>query len=303
MKNLALIRFCLFSSVFVCGCVTHPRYMVVDLTSNSTGDSCAVSYLSEAPESGWTDEYKTDKLVLRWVAPGEFVMGSPKDEFARFEPHETQHGVVLSKGFWIGVFKCTQAQWKNVMGENSGGGERGKMPKARVSYVDLRGNQKGLSWPEVGEVDESSFFGALQAKTGLKFDLPTDAQWEYACRAGTTNALYNGASLQKRGHDESIDCLARHFSPSPVPVGSLLPNPLGLYDMYGNGWEWIRDRCVGDLGTARVVDPVGPAVGDARVARSCGWGNNAYCCRSANRHFGDPKSRYFDYGFRIGCEE
>ncbi|MBR5946947.1 formylglycine-generating enzyme family protein, partial [bacterium] len=160
-------------------------YMVVDLSGGTNATSFAISYLDDVPEGGWTEEYKTTKLVLRKVEAGKFTMGSPKDELGRYYD-EVQHEVTLTKDFYIGVFETTQEQYKLIMGYNPSIYEGSARPVEGVSYDMPRGEDKGAGWPTSYDVDDDSFFGILRTKTQMTFDLPTEAQWEFACRAGTT---------------------------------------------------------------------------------------------------------------------
>ena len=278
---------------------TKALYMVIDLSSGSSSSKYPVSYLTAVPSGGWSDEYKTTKLVLRRINAGTFTMGSPSGEVGRFA-NETQHSVKLSKDFYIGVFEVTQRQWELVMGTRpsyfSNGTYYSTRPVERVSYNAIRGSSTGAGWPGSSAVDSSSFIGRIRSRTGLsQFDLPTDAQWEYACRAGTTTAVSNGINLNNAEYDYRIDYVCWHYqdytaaSPSSgwgygtMPVGEYGANPWGLYDMHGNVWEWCLDWYTANLGTSAVTDPKGPSSGSHRVVRSGAWECSSYNCRSARR--------------------
>ena len=157
------------------------EYLVVDLSTGSEATSYPVSSLAEIPAGGWTDEYKTTKLVLRKIPAGTFTMGSPENELGRYSD-ETQHQVTLTKDFYVGVFEVTQKQWELVMGVWPSyfynASYRDSRPVERVSYDDIRGSGVGSGWPASSAVDTESFLGRLRTKTGLDFDLPTEAQWE-----------------------------------------------------------------------------------------------------------------------------
>jgi hypothetical protein len=174
-------------------------YLAVDLSAGPEATSYPVSYFAEIPVGGWTDEYKTTKLVLRRIPAGTFTMGSPEGELGRDSSCEAQHQVTLTKDFYVGVFEVTQKQWERVMGNwpsyfyNESC--RDTRPVEKVGYNDIRGSVAGSGWPANNAVDGDSFLGRLREKTGLAFDLPTEAQWEYACRAGTTTALNSGKNL------------------------------------------------------------------------------------------------------------
>ena len=164
-------------------------------------------------------------------------------------------------------------------------------------------------------MDSGSFLGKLRAKTGQTFDLPTEAQWEYACRAGTTTALNTGKNLTSTGWDYAMDEAGRYSYNQKdgkggysehTKVGSYLPNAWGLYDMHGNVGEWCLDWYTAGIGSSAVTDPKGPNSGEYRVVRGGGWYGNAQSCRSARVHH-YFKSNYYGYsdkdasiyGFRV----
>jgi formylglycine-generating enzyme required for sulfatase activity len=292
-----------------------PRYLAVDMAAGYQAASWPVYYYESAgsvPNGMTNDLYKTTRLLLRRCEPtgaGGFKMGSPGTETGR-SGDENWHDVVLTKGFYIGVYEVTQGQWqlaKNAVPSYwSGIDWRLTRPVEIVSYEDIRGATNSatrVNWPETGAVVLStSFMGVLRAKTGIGgFDLPTEAQWEYACRAGTTGALYDGTvNLTNTTSDARSDVLGRYqsnggqlwdgsawqnphvvlgISKDDTPpdyatakVGSYPPNPWGFYDMLGNLWEWCLDYYIGSLGTTLVTDPVGPEYGSgARILKSGCW--------------------------------
>ena len=290
--------------------VTNRLYVVIDLSEGTNAASFAISYLDDVPEGGWTEEYKTTKLVLRKVEAGKFTMGSPEDELGRND-NEVQHEVTLTKPFFAGVFEVTQKQYELIMGNNPAYYQGDSRPVERVSYNMLRGTDKGAAWPANNEVDSDSFFGILRAKTGLNFDLPTEAQWEYACRAGTTTALNSGKNLSddkkcdemaevgrywhNGGGDEGDD--GKYFA--HTKVGSYLPNAWGLYDMHGNVCEWCLDWW-GDWNGDPATDPKGNTDGIKRVLRGGSWIDRyAHECRSAYRSHGNTVNNYSEFGFRV----
>lgn len=264
-------------------------YCVIDLSGGVNAACYPRADLSDVPLGGWTDEYKTTKLVLRRIPAGSFIMGSDQTR--------EDHRVALTKPFYMGVFEVTQKQWELVMGSwpgsspSSSYGRGDAYPAYYVSYNDIRGSSSGAQWPASSAVDASSFLGRLRAKTGLDFDLPTEAQWEYACRAGTTTAYYWGDSM-----DGAYAWYYNNSGLTTHPVGTRLPNAWGLYDMSGNVWEWCRDW-YGTL--AYGADPVGSASGSNRVFRGGGWGNRAVYCASSERGSNDPSFRGGGYGFRL----
>lgn len=262
------------------------------------------------------DEYKTTKIVLRRIPAGSFVMGSPIGELGR-DADETEHSVYLSKSYYLGIFEVTQKQWERVMGtwpsHFANLTYRERRPVENISYADVRGDQNGSGWPGADGVDQNSFVGRLRSKALLRFDLPTEAQWEYACRAGTTTALNSGGNLTNDGIDPGMAQLGRYLfngggngdpddttvttASGTTIVGSYFPNEWGLYDMHGNIWEWCRDW-YGDYSGSE-TDPAGAASNWARVLRSGGWNGGADWCRSANRDLENPAAKGFKYGLRL----
>ena len=283
--------------------VTNKLYLVIDLLSETN----VIGYLDDVPKGGWTEEYKTTKLVLRRIEPGTFSMGSPKDERGRYDD-ETQHQVTLTNAYYIGVFETTQKQYELITGDDPSEYKGGARPVESVYYNMIRGNRKGASWPYNNDVDGNSFFGKLRAKIGLIFDLPTEAQWEYACRAGTTTALNDGNNIANIYSDGCLAKLARYYCNRDdgkggygehTTVGSYSPNAWGLYDMHGNVYEWCLDWYKSNLGSGSVTDPKGPDYGSYRVLRGGYYHTFAGACRSACRSFKSPDNADCDVGFRV----
>ena len=262
-----------------------PRYLVVDLNTGAITTSSTGPDLSD-------DTCRTTELWLRRIQKGTFTMGSPDTEVGRFSS-ETQHQVTLTEDFYIGVFPITQKQFFLVYGSNPSNYQGDTRPVEKVNYGILRGESKGAGWPSSNEVDEDSFLGKLRAKTGRDFDLPTEAQWEYACRAGTTTALNTGKNLTWPSQDSAMDEAGRYLSNQKdgrggysehTKVGSYLPNAWGLYDMHGNVRECCLDWYQKDLGNSAVTDPKGPATGTERSDRGGSFFFYAQHCRSATRN-------------------
>ena len=211
----------------------------------------------------------------------------------------TNVSTTITKPFYIGVFEVTQRQYELVTGHNPSKFKGDMRPVEMVSYIEIRGNGEGAKWPASFAVDSDSPMGKLRARTGLNLDLPTDAQWEYACRAGTMSAYNNDGNSEddlkslgrftlnqeKRGWRESNGDFVRHRSDGKggcreahTVVGSYKPNAWGLYDMHGNVWEW----CLDWLGSLKYgIDPRGPFSGPCRVRRGGSWKNTAYYCTSS----------------------
>lgn len=298
-------------AVEVQGILGGGLYLVIDLSKGPKAISYPVSYLNQVPEGGWTDAYKTDKLVLRRIEPGTFIMGSPSDEFVHFEP-ETQHSVTLTKPYYMGVFEMTQRQYARVMGFNPSYSQGDMRPVECVPYdaYGIRGRFLGTNWPSHAQVDANSLIGRLRTRTALNFDLPTEAQWEYACRSGTTTAFNNNRNQSSMDQDPAMDEVGRYwynqndgkggYSSGHTKVGSYAPNAWGLYDMHGNVSEWCLDW-YGDYETGAVLDPVGPTSGSCRVRRGGSFDSYAQGCRSSYRWGQLPGSHAYNEGFRLSC--
>ena len=225
--------------------------------------------------------------VMRWIPPGRFMMGSPDSELGRF-PNEVRHPVRLTEGFWLGDTACTQGLWKAIMKKNpSLKGEGDNFPVENVSWNDCQ-----------------LFFEKLQLiLPSLILGLPSEAQWEYACRAGGQNAFAWGNSLSptqaRYDYEKPYD---RGKKAKPIPgtaeVMSYSPNAWGLYQMHGNVWEWCSDWFAAyDLESP--TDPVGPLAGRFRVLRGGCWINSGRFLRSAGRGVGAPDDRSNLIGFRL----
>ena len=283
-------------------------YLVIDLSGGANAASYPVRFAAAGPDLA-SDTCRTTELWLKLVLPGTFTMGSPTDELGR-STSETQHTVTLTKPFYMGVFQMTQKQYTLVMGSNPSSYRGDTRPVEQVSYNDIRGTLLGANWPAHAQVDATSFLGKIRARTALNFDLPTEAQWEYACRAGTTTALNNGRDLSNPGQDAAMDEVGRYYynqsdgkggyTSCHTKVGSYVPNAWGLYDMHGNVYEWCLDW-YGSYVTGAVTDPVGCASGSDRVPRGGYYSNNAQNCRSADRYNYYPSYWGNSFGFRLCC--
>jgi formylglycine-generating enzyme required for sulfatase activity len=290
------------------------EYLMIDLTGGVDATSYPVSTLAGVPPGGWTEEHRTTKLVMRRIPAGTFTMGSPSGEVGR-DDDETQHQVTLTRDFYVGVFEVTQEQWYRVMGDwpsyFNNVAYRASRPVEQVSYDDIRGSSAGAGWPGSAAVDAASFLGRLRAKTGLAtLDLPTESQWEYACRAGTTTALNSGKNLTSTESDANMAEVGRYWynggsgftqrgdtTVGTARAGSHVQNGWGLYDMHGNVWEW----CLDWHGTypGAVVDPAGAASGSVRVLRGGCWSTGAHFCRSGLRIGISPSYQAYYDGFRV----
>ena len=233
----------------------------------------------------------TNSIGMKFVSipPGTFTMGSPSDEPGR-DTNERQHRVTLSRGFYLQATEVTQGQWKSVM-------------RGNPSWFENCGNDCPVEivwWYQCQE-----FIKRLNQKEGTdKYRLPTEAEWEYACRAGSTTAFANGGITQLQcRHDPNLNAVGWYCGNSgnkTHPVARKTPNAWGLYDMHGNVWEWCEDW-YGDYPTGHVTDPRGPSSGKKRVLRGGSWLDNARHCRSADRRGLDPGPQAIGrhLGFRV----
>lgn len=277
--------------VFKVACETTPAtYCVIDLSAGFSATSYPVTYLASPPSGGFNvDAYKTTKIVLRRIPAGLFIMGEDQSD--------ESHGVYLTKAFFCGIFEVTQKQYQLVAGSNpcssSSYGRGDTYPVHSVTYDKIRGSYNGAKWPSSSAVDSNSFMGKLRARTGLDFDLPTEAQWEYACRARTTTTYYWGDWME-----DDFAWYKDNSSNKAHPVGTKIGNGWGLFDMSGNVWEMCLDWN-GTLVYGR--DPKGSSSGSYRVVRGGSWFSNADSCTSSYRNHIGPsgESSYFDCGFRL----
>jgi formylglycine-generating enzyme required for sulfatase activity len=212
---------------------------------------------------------------MRWIEPGTFLMGSPPDEWGR-GANELQHEVTLTRGFWLADTACTQVSWQAVMGGNPSNFKGAEFP---VEYVDWYKVQKFLR--KLGE-----------KVSGLKARLPTEAEWEYACRARTTTAFAFGATVTAA--QVHVD------GKQTMEVKSLPANRWGLYAMHGNVWEWQQDG-YSDYPAVMVLDPVGDDGNDLRVLRGGSWVNGSEHARSAARGRSIAGNADYNIGFRIAA--
>jgi formylglycine-generating enzyme required for sulfatase activity len=209
------------------------------------------------------------------IPAGTFMMGSEGNE----SDERPVHRVTISRPFYLGKYEVTQAQWQAVMGSNP-------------SF--FRGNPT-LPVESVWWTDVREFIRRLNAmERGNKYRLPTEAEWEYAARAGTSTAYSFGNDPKRLGE---YAWYKNNSGGKTHPVGQLKPNAWGLYDIHGNVWEWVRDW-YGRYPSAPVTDPRGPSSGTHRMRRGCGWNNAAPLCRTANR-YSVPGYRDDFLGFRL----
>ena len=241
-------------------------------------------------EHGIYADFSVEKVKqrMRWVWPGTFMMGSPESEPEpeRFD-NEKQHEVTISEGFWLAETTCTQALWQAIMGENPSNFKGGNLPVETVSWEDCQ-----------------KFIQVInRRKSGLELRLPSEAEWEYACRAGTVTPFSFGDNITTgqvnyNGEYPYNNAEKGEKRGKTVAVKSLPCNAWGLYEMHGNVWEWCSDW-YGEYPAGAVVDPVGPETGTPRVLRGGSWLFYARVCRSAYRCGYEPGDRDNGFGFRL----
>jgi len=241
---------------------------------------------------------------LVFIPPGTFRMGSPTNEVGRQEIEGPETAVTISGGFWMGKYEVTQGEYLAVIGSNPSwfNGVHQNWPKQGTNTdfgIDLSRPVETVSWSEA-----TNYCSQLTQRerasgriaTNSVYRLPTDAEWEYACR-GRTSTRFSYGDDPGYTNLTNYAWYSDNSGGTTHPVGNKLPNPWGLYDMHGNVWEWCQDWWSFNLPGGSVLDPQGPTTGSARVFRGCGWSGPARICRSAGRGYGGLGARYF--GFRV----
>ena len=296
-----------------------PDYMAIDLVATNQ----IWFYVSEAaiPLGLQHAVYKSSRLLMRKIPAADvtFCMGSPTTE-SYHKDSEAQHLVKLTNDFYIGVFPVTQRQWKTLTKRDSNSSHTSEsklpdhwlFPANAITYNSLRGKtDDGIDWPTTArfEVSAGSYLQAIRTLTGIStMDLPTEAEWEYACRAGTSGPNYNGATVNAAAAKE----IGWYLANSPVdgtkvphPVGLKKPNAWGLYDMLGNMHEWCidwRGDYEFDDPSVATVAPTGPRAGTYRVKRGgASYEHDINFMRSAIRDSNEPSAGSVYNGVRLYC--
>jgi formylglycine-generating enzyme required for sulfatase activity len=255
-----------------------------------------------------------DALVeMVWIPAGTFMMGSDIDE--------SQHSVTLTKGFYMGKYQVTQEQYEAVMGSNPSrfkaavageSGTPGKLPVEQVSWYDaivfcnklsvaeglspvysISGKTDPAAWGTVPTIDDTKWNAVVMDRSKNGYRLSTEAEWEYACRAGTTTEYNTGASIS-----DNTGWYTTNSGGKTHQVGLKPANAWGLYDMHGNVWEWCWDWYKDDI-TTDTTDPTGAVSGTDRVHRGGSWGSDDQFMRSALRSSVIPSGRSNQIGFRL----
>lgn len=257
MKKMLLTIFLIFAFVLPVSAVGTNENLLIDL-----GDSVTIEMVK--------------------IQHATFLMGSAED--SRYSNEGPVHTVTITKDYYIGKYEVTQGQWTKIMGRNP-------------SYFKLSNNHpvEMVSWYDI--CDNGGFLEKINTLTGKTFRLPTEAEWEYACRAGTQTQFYWNA--------ESLDKLIENYAwyndnsnSTTHPVGQKLPNTFGLHDMSGNVWEWCNDYYESYVKAAE-FNPSGPVKGSSRVLRGGAWHDYTNNCRSAFRDYCAPSYSRRDRGFRL----
>jgi formylglycine-generating enzyme required for sulfatase activity len=262
---------------------THIITLTATDSSGATGTAIVSVYVNDIIANSLG-------MTFNLIPAGTFTMGSPLDELGRYSD-ETQHEVTLTQSFFIQTTEVTQQQWYDVMGSNpSSFSGCSDCPVETVSWYDAQNFIETLNLSESGV-------------TYSPYRLPTEAEWEYACRAGTTTAFYTGdITVTDCGLESNLNGMGWYCYNSggePHPVVQKVPNAWGLYDMYGNVSEWCFDWYESDLGSSAVTDPAGTFSGSERVVRGGFWGSFTQNCRSADRLWHDPSGVISGLGFRL----
>ena len=240
--------------------------------------------------TGYWADFRVEAVMqrMRWIPAGWFVMGSPENEKGRLQS-EVQHEVTLTQGCWLADTACTQALWMAVMGENP------------ANFTGDRQNPvEQVSWDNT-----QVFFSQLNTQhESFNFSLPSEAQWEYACRAGTASSFSFGEELttEKANYNAKWawedDKEVGEYREKTLPVKSFDTNPWGMYQMHGNVWEWCQDW-YSDYPTSPVQNPEGVESGENRVLRGGSWIDYGQFVRSARRSGRAPDDRNYFIGFRL----
>ena len=323
-----------------------PDYMVVDISAAAQPDTQTYYPAADFVPGGVTNGlYKTTKLLMRKIMAKdvEWTMGSTTLETNRDAWREATHQVKLDGNYYIGVYEVTQAQWDLIQPSRlapsyfNNAADRAMRPVEQVCYNEIRNAANSTTantahdWPN--DPNPSSFLGKLRTKTGIDdFDLPSEAQWEFAARAGNGDTKWgDGSGILNADKDENLDLLGRYerdggkvqngtsyanpaqscgATNGTAIVGSYAPNAWGLYDMHGNVWEWCLDWYADDItahGGKVNIDPATPAntlsgaSGAIRVLRGGSWSGAAGSCRPAYRGNATPTTRNNYNGFRVLC--
>lgn len=276
------------------------------------------SFSAAYPQNGGIPAQKISnslKMDFMYISAGTFIMGSSAREQQR-EDGEKQHQVTLTKGFYIQSAETTVGQWRAYVQDTGFKTDAEKIgyswtwtgiewKETKKRYWDKPGFPQTDEHPVtcVSWNDTQAFIKWLSRKEGKTYRLPTEAEWEYACRAGTETPFSVGKCLGDNANYDGrypyADCPKGKYRKGTVPVASFAPNPWGLYDVHGNVWEWCQDIYDEEAYKDNATDPLTLGKYKERVFRSGSWVSYERYCRSANRNWEVPDTGYFDLGFRL----
>ncbi len=323
-----------------------PDYMVVDISAAAQPNTQAYYPSADFLPGGLlsNQNYRTTKLVMRKIMAKdvEWTMGSTPLETQRNGSREATHQVTLTNNYYIGVFEVTQAQWDLIQPSRlapsyyNNAADRARRPVEKVCYNEIRNAANSTvadtshNWPH--DPNSNSFLGKLRTKSGIDFDLPSEAQWEFAARAGNGDTKWgDGSGILNSDNDANLDKLGRYernggkilngssyvkpeqscgAENGTAIVGSYTPNDWGLYDMHGNVWEWCLDWHMANItgfdGRVNInpSDPANPISGTSdgyRIIRGGDWSSKADQSRPACRSRSTPDARGDHIGFRLVC--
>ena len=290
----------LTASISVSGTVdmnTTGTYILTYSVADAAGNTATANRTVTVVGNRSVDLNATVSMDMLWVPAGTFTMGSPTDEAGRQSDREDEHNVSLTQGFYLGKYEVTQAQYEAVMTGNT------DSLSATPSQWPNNPNRpvEKVSW-----ADAQIFLTRLNAQqsanipAGWAYVLPTESQWEYACRAGTTTAYSWGNTIASSNANWNHGADPNQT----VDVGQFSANPWGFFDMHGNVWEWTADWYQAAYPTGNpVTDPSGPASGSLRVVRGGSWITDGTILRSAKRNTSPPSYRLNGLGFRVGFQK
>jgi formylglycine-generating enzyme required for sulfatase activity len=290
----------LTNSVTVTGTVdvnSTGAYLLIYSVTDAAGNQASATRTVTVTGARSVDLNASVAMDMLWVPAGTFTMGSPTSEAGRQSDREDEHNVTLTKGFYLGKYEVTQAQYEAVMTGNT----NSLSPTPSQWPGNPNRPVEKVSWD-----DAQVFLTRLNAQQAAnlpanwQYVLPTESQWEYACRAGTTTAYSWGATIAagnanwNHGADPN----------QTVNAGQFSANPWGFFDMHGNVREWTADLYQAAYPTGNpVVDPTGPASGSSRVIRGGSWSSDGTLLRSAKRYDNPPSTRSNTLGFRVGFQK
>ncbi|MBE9053864.1 formylglycine-generating enzyme family protein [Nostocales cyanobacterium LEGE 11386] len=240
------------------------------------------------------------KLEMVEIPPGIFMMGSPGNDLTSNNDEQPQHEVKIER-FLMGKYLVTQKQWEKVAIF---------FPAITKKLNPKPSFFKGSNHPveQISWYDANEFCARLSKEIGKNYRLPTEAEWEYACRAGTTTSFYFGETITPKLANYNSKYVYtnqnwEYFRQQTTPVGSFPPNAFGLHDMSGNVWEWCIDTWHDNYNDAPINGAAWVDSNPFRLLRGGSWYSHSVSCRSAYRHRFSPKSKYEDVGFRVVCDD